>query len=196
MLMTKQLSLDGFSTDPTPTDRLFIGIFPPASVNARISRMAEELRARHRLTGKPLAPERFHVTLFDLGDYVGLPEGLARSAGEAAATLSARPFDVRFDFVESFAIRKPKLPLVLRSSTAIERLMDFQQQLGHALKRAGLGRFVGPQFTPHVTLLYDPQSVAREPVEPVGWTVNEFVLVHSLLGQTRHLKIGRWPLPA
>jgi 2'-5' RNA ligase len=194
--MTKQLSLDGFSADTKPTDRLFIGIFPPAPVCTLISRTADELRARHALSGKPLPPERFHVTLFDLGDYVGLPEGLARSAVEAAATVSARPFEVQFDFVESFATRQPKLPLVLRSSTAIERLMDFQQQFGHALKRTGLGRFVGPQFTPHVTLLYDPQSVAREPVEPVGWTVNEFVLVHSLLGQTRHLKIGRWPLPA
>ena len=192
--MTKQLSLDGFSADPKPTDRLFIGIFPPAPVSARISCSAEELRLRHGLTGKPLAPERFHVTLFHLGDYVGLPEGLTRSAVEAAASVTAAPFEVGFDFVESFSTKTPKLPLVLRSSTAIERLMDFQAQLGHALRKVGLGRYVGPQFTPHVTLLYDAKSVAREPVEPVTWTVNEFVLVHSLLGRSRHVHFGRWSL--
>ncbi len=194
--MTRQLSLDGFSADPAPTDRLFIGIFPPASVTARISRTADELRARHALTGKPLAPERFHVTLFHLGDYVGLPEALARSAVEAAATVNAGAFEVRFDFAESFAAKSASLPLVLRASTGEDPLMDFQARLGNALRKAGLGRHVGTHFTPHVTLLYDAKSVAREPVEPVGWTVNEFVLVHSLLGRRRHVHFGRWPLHA
>jgi RNA 2',3'-cyclic 3'-phosphodiesterase len=194
--MTRQLSLDGFSADPTPTDRLFIGIFPPAPVSARILRTAEELRARHGLTGKPLSPERFHITLFHLGDYVGLPEGLARSAGEAAAGVSAAAFEVRFDFSESFAAKLRSQPLVLRASNGAGPLIDFQARLGNALRKAGLGRHAGPQFTPHVTLLYDAQCVAREPVEPLGWTVNEFVLVHSLLAQTRHLKIGHWPLHA
>ena len=194
--MVQQFALDGFETGQNPPDRLFLGFFPEPTVATRINRTAAELRARHSLTGKPLAPERFHVTLFHLGNYFGLPAARVRSASEAAATVTARAFDVRFDFVESFATKQAELPLVLRSSTTLEPVLDFQRQLGHALKRAGLGRFAGPQFTPHVTLLYDPQSVAREPVEPVSWTVNEFVLVHSLLGQTRHLKIGRWPLPA
>ncbi len=192
--MTQQLSLDGFETEQYPPDRLFLGFFPEAAVAARIGWIAEELRARHALTEKPLAPERFHVTLFHLGNYFGLPETLVRSTLEAAAMVTAAPFEVRFDFVESFSTKTPKLPLVLRSSTTIERLMDFQQHLGHALKKVGLGRYVGPQFTPHVTLLYDMKSVPREPVEPVGWTVREFVLVHSLFGKTRHVPLGRWPL--
>jgi 2'-5' RNA ligase len=45
-----------------------------------------------------------------------------------------------------------------------------------------------------MTLLYDDRSVAEQAVETIGWTAREFVLVHSLLGQTRHIPLGRWPL--
>ena len=179
---------------PVPTDRLFLGIFPDAAIPPAITRTAEGLRSRHALRGSPLQPERFHVTLFHLGDYVGLPEATVRAAAEAAGTITARPFEVMFDRVGSFTGKPGKLPLVLRGGAGVEPLKEFQQNLGEALKRAGLGRHVDARFVPHVTLLYDAKVVPEEPVEPIGWTVNEFVLIHSLLGQTRHLPLGRWPL--
>lgn len=58
----------------------------------------------------------------------------------------------------------------------------------------GLGRWVERNFTPHVTLLYDDRSVAPQAIEPIAWTVREFVLVHSLLGRTEHRILGRWSL--
>jgi 2'-5' RNA ligase len=58
---------------------------------------------------------------------------------------------------------------------------------------AGLGRRERA-FVPHVTLLYDARNVTVQPVDPLGWTVREFVLVHSLLGQTRYRVLGRWTL--
>lgn len=192
--MTQQLSLDGFAAGHPPTDRLFFGIFPATPIATRVARMAQELCIRHALTGKPLAPERFHITLFHLGDYVGLPETRVRAAIEAATTVAAPPFDVLFDYTESFQGKSRSLPLVLRTSTGAEQLKSFQQNLGDTLKKAGLGRYVSPQFTPHVTLLYDTKTIPREPAEPVSWMVGEFVLVHSLLGKTRHTQLGRWPL--
>jgi 2'-5' RNA ligase len=192
--MPQQLSLDGLTDSARPTDRLFYGIFPPPAIAGRFAQLAQGLSARHGLTGRPLAGERFHITLFHLGDYCGLPAALARTAIEAAATVSLPPFEVRFDHAASFAGKSPSLPLVLRASTGVDRLMAFQQTLGVALKKAGLGRHVGPSFTPHVTLLYDAKLLPPEPVEPVAWVVNEFVLVHSLLRQTRHVPLERWPL--
>ena len=35
---------------------------------------------------------------------------------------------------------------------------------------------------------------ALRPVDPVGWTVREFVLVRSLLGLTMHIPLARWKL--
>jgi hypothetical protein len=40
----------------------------------------------------------------------------------------------------------------------------------------------------------DWTKIAEQFVETVGWSVREFVLVHSLLGQTRHVLLARWPL--
>lgn len=53
-----------------------------------------------------------------------------------------------------------------------------------------------PQYTPHISLLYDDQCMAEQAVETIGWTVREFVLVHSLLGQGQHVPLAHWPLQA
>ena len=45
-----------------------------------------------------------------------------------------------------------------------------------------------------VTLLFDVREVTQRPIDPLGWTVNVFVLVHSLIGQSKHIVLGRWPL--
>jgi 2'-5' RNA ligase len=81
---------------------------------------------------------------------------------------------------------------VLRSQAGSESLIAFQQALGAAMLRAGLRP--DRSFTPHVTLLYDDALVTETPIEPIRWTVGELVLVHSLLGQTRHIPLARWPL--
>ena len=52
----------------------------------------------------------------------------------------------------------------------------------------------GSAFEPHVTLAYDARKIAAEAVAPIGWRVDEFVLVHSLLGRTRHVRLGGWAL--
>jgi len=62
---------------------------------------------------------------------------------------------------------------------------------GGALAKAGVG---ARQSTPHLTLLYDARRVDEQPIDPIRWTVREFVLVHSLLGQTRYIPLGKWPL--
>jgi RNA 2',3'-cyclic 3'-phosphodiesterase len=45
-----------------------------------------------------------------------------------------------------------------------------------------------------VTLLYGDEMVVAHPVEVIGWTVRDFVLVHSLLGRGRHIPLARWSL--
>ncbi|MGH8283840.1 MAG: 2'-5' RNA ligase family protein [Gammaproteobacteria bacterium] len=59
---------------------------------------------------------------------------------------------------------------------------------------SGLARLVKREFTPHVTLLYGNNVMKPQSIEPIGWTVREFVLVHSLLGRTEHRVLERWPL--
>lgn len=192
--MSEQLSLDGFAPAPArPTDRLFFAIRPGEVACSQIVKLTTRLRGEFGLKGTPIRPERLHSTLNHLGDHVGLPQALVDQATAAAASIVAPAFDVEFDHVASFA-RPRNLPLVLRGGAGLAALMAFQQALGVAMTRVGLGRRVETHFTPHVTLLYDDKSVAQKGIEPIRWTVREFVLVHSLLGQTVHKTLASWPL--
>lgn len=192
--MSKQSDLFDGDRAPQPTDRLFFAIYPDSRAATQIAHLAQRLRAEHELKGNPLASDRLHVTLHHIGDHEGLPPSLVAAAQEAAAAISLSRFDVAFDYVVSFRTGGRKRPFVLRSGKDLAALMAFQQAIGMAMKKAGIGRWVQPQFTPHVTLLYDDHLVSEQTVESVSWTVREFVLVHSLLGQTQHIPLGRWPL--
>jgi 2'-5' RNA ligase len=189
-----QGSLFGFEEPPPKTDRLFFALLPDAEAAARIAALQSRLRAQFGLTGRAIATERLHVTLSHVGDYAGLPADIveqARRAGEAAAATAA--FEVSFDRVMSF--RRPRnLPFVMQGGDGLTAVKEFQRRLVDAMVRAGLGRVADKSFTPHVTLAYDDRTVPDTPVEPIGWTARELVLVRSLLGKTTHIPLARWPL--
>ncbi|WP_189047781.1 2'-5' RNA ligase family protein [Aliidongia dinghuensis] len=189
----EQLWLPGLGGDPT--DGLFFALLPEPSAARRTTEIADRLRGLHGLKGSPLAADRFHVSLHNLGAYAGPPpEEVVARACAAAASVVAEPFGVLFDRAGSFIGRKAKLPFVLRSDEPLLPLMAFYQTLGEALARHGLGRWVQRSFTPHLTLLYDARYVDTSAVEPVRWTVHEFVLIRSRLGKTVHIPLGRWSL--
>lgn len=179
---------------PQPTDRLFFAVFPDTAAAARIADTAQGLRSQHGLRGKPLHTDRFHVTLNHLGDYVGVPDDLVTQAGQAAARVDLPAFDVVFDSASSFSRQPRNRPFVLRGDAGVASLQEMQSALGKGMAACGLGRLVEHKFTPHVTLLYDDRAVAPQPIEPIAWSVREFVLVRSLLGKTEHRILGRWPL--
>ena len=175
------------------TDRLFFALFPDATTAARIYALQQDLRVRHGLWGRPLAMDRLQVTLCHLGDYSGLPPAIVAKAREAAIELKASSFEITFDHALTFTGRPRNRPFVLRSKNGAASVEAFQRKLGAEMAMCGLGRFVRP-YTPHMTLLYDSAEVAEHAIEPVSWTVTGFRLVHSLLGQTRHITLGEWRL--
>ena len=189
-----QGTLGGFDARP-PSDRLFFAVHPDPQTARRIVALAEALRAKHGLRGKPIAAERLHVTLHHLGDHCGLPESLIARIGGAATQLTMPPFEVGFDRVASFVRGARSRPCVLRAEAedANPALLALQAGLAAHLRDAGLGRYVERHFTPHVTLLYADVEVA-ETVAQIGWTVRGFALVHSLLGRGQHRILQSWPL--
>jgi 2'-5' RNA ligase len=193
--MFEQLSLFGLESKPK-TDRLFIGIFPDTATAPRIARLAEGMRAEENLRGRPLATDRLHITVNHLGDFPELPQDVIRDASQAAAALAASmaPFEVTFDRAASFDTKNRNLPFVLLGEEEKTPLHRFHEALNLELATVGLKRMMKSKITPHVTLLYDGRNVPVRAAGPVSWTVNEFVLVHSLLGQTEHRRLCAWPL--
>jgi 2'-5' RNA ligase len=182
-----------------PTDRIFFALRPDAETADAIAALALQVRAALGLHGRPLKTAHFHITLHHLGDYAGLPNEVIDRARHCAEAIEQPLFELVFDELMSFTRKTRNKPLVLVGGDGVEPVKGFRRQLGAALKAAGFK--VDANFTPHLTLLYDDQTVARQSIEgvaplasPVRWTAAEFVLVDSLIGHTHHLELARWPL--
>ena len=109
-----------------------------------------------------------------------------------AIAKATSPFDVTFDRVLSLKRRKLNQPLVLAGSKdGNAELKAFHRLL--VAKLSGRSNAT-PEFTPHVTLLYDRQ-INEEPIDPVvSWKVNEVILVLSHVGATKYKRLGSWKL--
>jgi 2'-5' RNA ligase len=169
---------------------LFFAVGPDEDAAARIYQSAGILKRARNFAGELIELDRLHVTLFFLG---GWCEHIVRRAFEAAAEIRTKPFEVSFDRTASFKGRSGNYPFVLLGDSGLRLLMPFRQMLGAAITRNGLRQWASGHFTPHVTLLYGKRRVKEQPIEPISWTVKEFVLIHSMHG---HVHLGRWPLRA
>lgn len=192
--MLYQPSLPGIDT-PIPTDGLFFAIFPEADAAESITKLRQDLGGKHGLSGKFLAEEHFHISLHHVGNFVGLPQAILAMAGKAAAAAAAvtPSFEVVFDRAMSFAGSPGNHPFVLCGSDGAVALTALHQALGVAMQRAGF-KLRKSHYTPHITLLYGDRRISEQIVEPVAWTVREFVLVRSLLGRGKYVPLARWTL--
>lgn len=192
--MSQQGSLFDFEPPPKNTDRLFFAVMPSPSAIDSIRALTAELKAQHGMTGRPIDEAKLHATLCVLGDFPGMPDALIKSASKAAALVadSTLPFKVGFDTAQTFNTGPRHRPLVLTGTEGIAGLSGFYKNLsGALLKTSGLRN--SPSYTPHVTVLYDDVAAAPQSVAPVEWTVREFVLLHSHIGQGRPYNIlARW----
>jgi 2'-5' RNA ligase len=102
-------------------------------------------------------------------------------------------FTVAFNSVESFRGKSGNQPLFMRGDDGVTGLAMLQHRLGSAMEKAGLGRCVR-HYTPHMTLLRGDRLVGDPDVNVISWPVQEFVLVHSLLGRSCYRELVRFPL--
>ncbi len=173
-------------------DRIFLAVLPDAETASRIHALAETLKTQNKLEGTQILPEHLHITLFHLGDWASLPDDIVARGKGAAAEVALAPFEITCARVESFRNSTGVYPFVLLPEP--KPLLPLHDALGAALTRQGLGGATRGEFKPHVTLLRDTTRIKPLKVEPIMWTVREIVLVHSLLGKTTHIHLGRWEL--
>jgi 2'-5' RNA ligase len=166
---------------------LFFAIRPPEEKVQEIV----ELTAALEIGGTPLRPERLHVSLLALVIDGDLPAGLVEEATEVAQTVRMPPLHVIFDRVAGGTRSAVLLP-----SEPLGALRMLRERLGFALIRAGVDVRLDRRFSPHVTLLYGGQPMPEIEIDPITWTVDEFVLIDSHIGLTHHETLGRWSLKA
>jgi 2'-5' RNA ligase len=185
--------------EPKRTDRIFFAVAPDDAAIAGIKRLTADLTSRHGLRGRPIVDAKIHATLCMLGDFPGVPADVIARATRAAASVAALtpPFEVAFDSARSFLNRARNRPFVLTGDDGAAGLAALYRNLAQALRQAGVAAG-SPNYTPHVTLLYDDVAVLPVPTPAVRWTVRELVLLHSCIGrqQTCYATLARWALAA
>jgi len=175
---------------------LFLAVRPPDEIARRIVQAGIELCRQHRFANAPFGAQWLHISLLNFGDYAEFPRGHARLARILASTIVAPRFNATFDRAMTFGGRSAtanKRPFVLVAPEG-----HGFSQLQHRLAAAVDVRRRVP-FTPHITLLYDRSTVQATSIEPISWTVDEFVLIHAQVKQPTQPKppysiIGRWGL--
>jgi 2'-5' RNA ligase len=171
--------------------QLYFAVVPGARPAGRIYRVAEVVKRARHFEGRLIERDRLHVTLFFLDGGSDAREHVVRMACEAARNVCMPSFEVSFDRIASFRGQPGHCPFVLLGGDGLSGLRLFRQALGAQMMRKGLRHLVKPEFNPHVTLLYAERQVEEQPIEPISWTVDAFVLIHSLNG---HTHLARWPL--
>jgi RNA 2',3'-cyclic 3'-phosphodiesterase len=191
--MDQQLEL--LSRDATQHN-VFFAALPDATMSAGTAGIARDVRRRLRPTAAPIPRERLHTSLLSVGGFSGsCPPAVIAAAMRAAGTVAMAPFRVEFDRVASFSGGHGKRALVLTGEgDGIAGLVTLGHALSQAMMKAGLRLPRQPGSTPHLTMMYDESRTCDFPIEPIGWTVSRFVLVDSLVGQSRHVHLGQWSL--
>ena len=165
---------------------LFLGIAPDHSTRSLLSRRAQLTCTKHGFQGRPITPERLHISLHGFGEYH--PQ-LAETVSRIAETIRFAPFDVTLDHALTFRNRDPH-PFVLTCHDRLEPLRAFHRKLAEALNLV-----IERAFKPHLTLIWDTKMIPEYKIDkPVTLTVREFVLIRSFVGESRYEFVGRWPL--
>jgi 2'-5' RNA ligase len=157
---------------------------------------AEGCRRLYGLLEPAYGPHRLHVSLNAVMSRRGPRKGDLEAALRAAERVRFSPFPVAFSHLRTFRVRRDKQPTVLCCCAGAEELAALRDALRQALTREGLWRG-SAGFEPHVTLIWDRQGVPPSQLdEPIGWTVEDFVLLRTIMRESRQVEIGRWPLHA
>lgn len=179
-------------------DNLFFAALPTPDAARRIAAVAATLRKTRGLTGRLRPARLLHVSLAGVGEFARLPEAVVAAAMQAGSIVRLAPFEVRVTHAMSFDGRlRPgqRRPIVLRCDRGEREFIHLRRSISDAMQWVRLSRGLAAGFVPHVTLLYDEEQLADTSLlEPISWTVREFVLVQSLVGRGQHVQLARWQL--
>lgn len=165
--------------------RVFFALWPDAATRAAISRATRE--AVQLSGGRPVAKDRFHLTVAFLGELT--PAGLA--VARAVPPISTGAFEVVLD---AAGVWPESRVLWLAPQAPPEALGELEAGLWDALAARGF-RGAERDYRPHVTLARRARPV-EVAVAPVTWRVEDLALVESFPdGRSVHYEVlERWPL--
>jgi len=169
---------------------VYLALQPPPAAAAEALARLDALPQRRRMSARPMAPNRLHVSLAGIGDFKRPPTPVFDKVMEAVAEVAAAPFVIELNRIGTWTSGDQR-PIVLWGDEGVIGVHALFSELHKALWRADMAPRREPEMTPHMTLIYDRAEVPETPVEPVRWTVDEFVLIHAVHGEGRFDVVAR-----
>lgn len=137
--------------------------------------------------------DRSHMSLDAIGCYPILPREIVDCAIAAAAGVEMPSFVIGLNRIACWKAGEGRSTVVLTGDEGRADAILLRKKIREAVASRGLP--CGPdRFNPHVTLMRGRAARPDEIVETIRWHVSEFVLIHSLVGESRHEVLARWPL--
>jgi len=159
---------------------LYVMSKPPPEVQEQIAALPrnDPSRGAHLL----------HVTLLKLYDlHHAPPDWLPRTIA-ALDSFSGPDFPLAFDRIEN------RKAVTLRNNDPLPEARAFQAALVRHLLEQRAPMMLGTTPEPHVTINYRGDRLRAAKMPAIGWTVEEILLVESVVGKGTHVAHGRWPL--
>jgi 2'-5' RNA ligase len=180
-----------------PLHRYYFTLLPPPAVAQDMEYLALQLSRRYGARN-PVRASRAHVSLTGVGQGDDLPPDRLDAALDAGDAIQRPRFDVCFDRVVTFGRadhggRGRQRATVLTCSTGTREIEALYADLRRELIRKGVKN--PPNTTPHLTLWYATGAVSELVLpRPFRWSVRQFWLVRTTLGEARPECLGEWRL--
>jgi 2'-5' RNA ligase len=144
--------------------RSFIALPLPEDTREALTRLTEDLES-----GRPVAPENFHLTLAFLGDQSTQTLALL---DEGLRDIAAPSFEMELQGLDLFGGRQPRA--VYAAVTATDALTTLRRKVRLAVRDAGID-LPRERFRPHVTLARFAPTTPQHELDKLG----HFLTVHG-----------------
>lgn len=159
---------------------LYVMAKPPPDIAARIAALPRNDPKR--------GPELFHVTLLSLFDLHHAPPEWLPAVIAALDAFRGAAFPLAFDRIEN------RKAVTLRTRDPLAEARAFQAALVRHLLEHRAPMMLGTTPEPHLTINYHGDRLRAEKMPVIAWTVEEILLMESVVGKTTHVEHGRWRL--
>lgn len=159
---------------------LYVMAKPPPEIIARIVAMPRNDPGR--------GGDLLHVTLLSLFDLHYAPPEWLPAVIAALDSFEGAAFPLAFDRIEN------RKAVTLRNRAVLVEARAFQAALVRHLLERKAPMMLGTTPEPHVTINYHGDRQGAQKIPPVAWTVEEIILMESVVGKTCHVEHGRWRL--
>jgi 2'-5' RNA ligase len=164
-------------------DRFFFALKPPELLARSIAEFGRSFG------GEWIRPDRLHMTVAISGDYRAYPSAYVETLLRVGDRIAAAPCRVKLrQLVQS------EQSLLLLPDTSDRPFREIYDCIDGGMRgaRAPLRRNVG--YAPHMTLSYRDALPFQRRIDGFAWDADEVLLIHSLVGRTKHRCLKSWKL--